>query len=185
MPGEGNLYADVMFVGEAPGATEDEKGRPFVGAAGQLLTEAIEATGLKRGDVYITNVVKCRPPNNRTPTDEEVSLCVPYLLEELRLVRPKVVVALGNTAGSTLFRLAGRQWRGITAHRGKAVRASIGGVEVLVYPTYHPAAALYKPDLRDSLFSDVREAIGLVKAVRRRTLMDFMGGGNERTRNQG
>ncbi len=177
MPGEGNLNAEVMFVGEAPGANEDDQGRPFVGAAGQLLTQAINSAGVQRQEVYITNVVKCRPPGNRTPTDEEIDACVGYLFEELAMVRPKVVVALGNTAGSTLFKLAGRQWRGISAHRGKPVRLIVNGQEVLVYPTYHPAAAIYKPDLRDMFMSDVREALGLVRPRgRSRTLLDFMKG---------
>jgi DNA polymerase len=176
VPGEGNLDAEVMLVGEAPGKTEDEQGRPFVGAAGQLLTEALERAGLPRPTVYITNVVKCRPPNNRTPTEEEMTSCIKYLREEIRLVRPKVIVALGNTAGSALFSLAGLKWRGATAERGRQVRAKVEGVEVVLLPTYHPAAALYKPDLRGLLEKDLEEAAKLVKRGRqgRRTLLDFM-----------
>ncbi|MGC9071469.1 MAG: uracil-DNA glycosylase family protein [Acidilobus sp.] len=176
VPGEGNLEADVMLVGEAPGRTEDEQGRPFVGAAGQLLNETLEMAGMPRPSVYITNVVKCRPPNNRTPTDEEVAACVGYLKEEIRLVRPKVIVALGNTAGSALFSLASLKWRGATAERGSRVRASIEGIEVLLLPTYHPAAALYKPDLKRALQDDLSLAARLAgKGAKGRTLLDFMG----------
>ncbi len=178
VPGEGNVDADVMLVGEAPGRTEDEQGRPFVGAAGQLLNELLERAGMPRPTVYITNVVKCRPPNNRTPTDDEVAACVGYLKEEIRLVRPKVIVALGNTAGSTLFSLAGLRWRGATAERGRQVRATLEGISVVLLPTYHPAAALYKPDLKQALADDITEA---ARAAGRhgggRTLLDFMGGG--------
>ncbi|MGC9210001.1 MAG: type-4 uracil-DNA glycosylase [Acidilobus sp.] len=176
VPGEGDLDADVMLVGEAPGRNEDEQGRPFVGAAGQLLNESLDRAGMPRRSVYITNVVKCRPPNNRTPTEEEIAACVGFLKEEIRLVRPKVIVALGNTAGSTLFSLAGLKWRGATAERGRKVRATIEGVEVIIVPTYHPAAALYKPDLKRALQDDLSEAARLVgKGGRSRTLLDFMG----------
>ena len=174
VPGEGNLDSPVMFVGEAPGATEDREGRPFVGAAGQLLNAAIESAGWRREDVYITNVVKCRPPNNRTPNQDEVAACIGYLREEIRLVRPKVIVALGNTAGEALSSLAGRQWRGVTSSRGRPVKVTIEGVDVVLFPTYHPAAALYKPDLKDRFLADVREALGLARAGERRTLLDFM-----------
>ena len=174
VPGEGNLDSPVMFVGEAPGATEDREGRPFVGAAGQLLNAAIEAAGWRREDVYITNVVKCRPPNNRTPNQDEVAACIGYLREEIRLVRPKVIVALGNTAGEALSSLAGRRWRGVTSSRGRPVKVTIEGVDVVLFPTYHPAAALYKPDLKDQFLADVREALSLARAGERRTLLDFM-----------
>lgn len=175
VPGEGYLNADVMLVGEAPGRNEDEQGRPFVGAAGQLLNELLERAGMPRPTVYITNVVKCRPPNNRTPTDEEVAACVDYLKDEIRLVRPKVIVALGNTAGSTLFSLAGLRWRGATAERGRRVKVTIEGVSVVLLPTYHPAAALYKPDLKQSLADDISEAARLAgRHGRGRTLLDFI-----------
>ncbi|WP_148217150.1 type-4 uracil-DNA glycosylase [Acidilobus saccharovorans] len=178
VPGEGNLSAKIMLVGEAPGKNEDEQGRPFVGAAGQLLSSLLEQAGLRRQDVYITNVVKCRPPNNRTPTEDEVAACIGFLKEEISLVRPKVIVALGNTAGSALMSLAGKQWRGVTAERGRKVKVSIGGVELTVIPTYHPAAALYKPDLKDYLAKDIKEAAEEAEepARARKTLLDFMGG---------
>jgi DNA polymerase len=177
VPGEGNLEAKVMFVGEAPGRSEDEQGRPFVGAAGQLLNELLLKAGLRRENVYITNVVKCRPPNNRTPTEEEVAACVGFLRQEIALVRPKVIVALGNTAGSTIMGLAGRQWRGVTAERGRKAKVTVEGVEVTVVPTYHPAAALYRPDLKELLAEDIAEAAREASAQgTRRTLLDFMGG---------
>jgi len=98
VPGEGNLNAELMFVGEGPGADEDLKGRPFVGKAGQLLTKMIEAMGYKREDVYIANIVKCRPPNNRAPFDEEAFACIDYLKRQIKIVNPKVIVCLGATA---------------------------------------------------------------------------------------
>lgn len=178
VPGEGNLNAKIMLVGEAPGKNEDEQGRPFVGAAGQLLNSLLEQAGLGRQDVYITNVVKCRPPNNRTPTEDEVAACIGFLREEISLVRPKVIVALGNTAGSAIMSLAGKRWRGVTAERGRKVRTSIEGVELVVIPTYHPAAALYKPDLKGYLAEDIRKAAEEATEPKgsRRTLLDFMDG---------
>jgi DNA polymerase len=179
VPGEGPLDADVMVVGEAPGRSEDEQGRPFVGAAGKLLDKLLEEAGLKRREVYITNVVKCRPPNNRDPKPEEISQCLPYLLEQIRIVKPRVIIAVGRIAGSTLYSLAGLKWGGVRRERGRAVRARIAGVDVTIVATYHPAAALYNPQLRGELERDFSERIRrVVEEARRgekpRTLMDYL-----------
>jgi DNA polymerase len=131
VPGEGNLEAELMFVGEAPGRDEDAQGKPFVGRAGQLLTKIISAMKFKREDVYITNIVKCRPPENRTPNKEEIEKCKSYLLEQLDLLKPKVVVALGKVA--TDFFLPSSL--GMTALRGNFYQ--YGPLQVM--PTFHPS----------------------------------------------
>jgi DNA polymerase len=194
VPGEGPLDADVMVVGEGPGRNEDEQGRPFVGAAGKLLTELLEAAGLPRESVYITNVVKCRPPGNRDPADEEIVACLPYLLAQIRLVRPKLIIAVGRHAARTLLQLSGRQFRSMARDHGKVYEATIEGVRVRIIPTYHPAAALYKPQLRQDLERDFRTVIaaavsqlasagkgkGEAKAPGR-TLLDYLGATQHRT----
>lgn len=134
VPGEGSMKADLMFVGEAPGRDEDTQGSPFVGRAGQLLTKIINAMQLQRKDVYITNVVKCRPPNNRTPNPDEIGQCLEYLLEQLGMIQPRVVVALGKVA--TDFFIRSRQ--GITALRGDFY--DFQGIKVM--PTFHPSYVL-------------------------------------------
>lgn len=159
VPGEGRIDAEVVFVGEAPGAREDETGRPFVGAAGKLLTELLESIGLKRGDVYITNIVKCRPPGNRDPREEEIRACLPYLVRQLRLIEPHVIVALGRHAARVLFSLAGLRWANMSVMHGRVYDAVVEGIRVKLVATYHPAAALYNPGLRDKLVSDFKDSI--------------------------
>jgi len=154
VPGEGRVDAVLMFVGEAPGAHEDEEGRPFVGAAGKLLTQLIESIGLKRGDVYITNIVKCRPPGNRDPTDEEIEACSPYLVKQIMLIKPKVIVALGRHSARFLFTSAGLKWSSMTAMHGKVYNVEVFGVKARLIATYHPAAALYYPKLKPELERD-------------------------------
>jgi uracil-DNA glycosylase family 4 len=131
VPGEGSLEAELMFVGEAPGRDEDLQGQPFVGRAGQLLTKIINAMEFKREDVYITNVIKCRPPENRTPYKEEIEKCQDYLLEQLELVKPKVVVALGKVATDFFVPSS----KGMTALRGNFY--PYGPLQVM--PTFHPS----------------------------------------------
>ncbi len=154
VPGEGPLDARVMVVGEAPGRKEDEEGRPFVGPAGQLLNRLLELAGLRREEVYITNIVKCRPPGNRDPAPEEVEACLPYLRRQIRLIKPRLVIAVGRHAARTLYRLAGLPWRSMSQQHGEVRRARLEGLEVLLAATYHPAAALYKPQLREILERD-------------------------------
>ncbi len=134
VPGEGDIHADIMFVGEGPGRDEDLSGRPFVGAAGQLLDKMLASIDLKRDEVYIANVVKCRPPSNRTPMEHEAEACLPYLRAQFTLIRPKIIVCLGATAAKYLYDPEVR----ITKDRGKWICKK--GVWIL--PTYHPAALL-------------------------------------------
>ena len=131
VPGEGSLNADLMFVGEAPGQDEDFQGRPFVGKAGQLLTKIINAMDFQRSEVYITNVIKCRPPNNRNPNMEEIELCKDYLLEQIDIIKPRVIVTLGNVPTHFFIPLKD----GITSLRGKFFTFD----QVQVLPTFHPS----------------------------------------------
>jgi uracil-DNA glycosylase family 4 len=185
VPGEGRRDAEIMFVGEAPGAREDETGRPFVGAAGKLLTELIEGVlGIKRSDVYITNIVKCRPPNNRDPTEEEIAACSPYLLRQIRLIKPKIIVALGRYSAKFLFEKAGIKWRNMRVMHGKIYDAVVEGLKVKIMATYHPAAALYYPKLRPELEYDFKKLKDLLESLhrgseegggrRQKTLFDFL-----------
>lgn len=146
VPGEGSGTARIMFVGEAPGRQEDENGRPFVGAAGKLLTELLESIGLRREDVYITNVVKCRPPENRTPFEDEAKACRNYLERQIFLISPKIVCPMGNSAIGALLATKSA----VSELRGSAITND--GVTYL--PMYHPAAALYDPKLRTVLEKD-------------------------------
>ncbi len=154
--GEGNPKAEVMFIGEAPGQKEDELGRPFVGAAGQFLDELLGTIDLKREDVYISNVVKYRPPANRDPTPEEKEQCMPWLMLEIALIKPKVIVPLGRHALGHFFTNVT-----ITEGHGKAFNIPAkdkDGIanDVTVFPIYHPAAALHNGGLRQSLYDDFK-----------------------------
>jgi DNA polymerase len=148
VPGEGNVLSDVLLVGEGPGAREDATGRPFVGPAGQLLTELLRGIGWEREDVFITNIVKCRPPGNRDPEPEEAAACASYLERQERALDPAVVVTLGRH--SLQRYLPGAR---IGAVHGR-LRRSYSGQHV--YPMYHPAAALHQASLRETLFRDMR-----------------------------
>ena len=154
VPGEGSPDAEIMFIGEAPGYHEDLQGRPFVGAAGKLLTELIEGIGLRRENVFITNVVKCRPPNNRDPTDDEISACSPYLDEQIKILSPKIIVTLGRHSTIYILRKAGISVSGISQVRGRVFDITFDDIKVRVIPTYHPAAALYNPKLKADLEKD-------------------------------
>lgn len=157
VPGEGSESAKVMFVGEAPGEQEDTQGRPFVGAAGKLLTELLASIGLSRTDVYITNVVKCRPPNNRPPRKDEARACRPYLDRQIRLILPKVICPMGNSA---IHSLLGPE-KPVTELHG--IPIEIG--EVTYFPMYHPAAALYTFQLRKVLEEDFGKLRALLDAL--------------------
>src|SRR5713226_4218614 len=146
---EGNRKARLMFVGEAPGADEDAQARPFVGRAGQLLTKIIEAIGLKREEVLIGNVNRCRPPDNRPPTLEEVSMCKPFLLREIAAARPEVIVVMGNTALRNLLEVR----EGITRVRGKF--QDFRGIKVM--PTFHPAYLLRDPSRKRETWEDLKK----------------------------
>ncbi len=146
--GEGNRNADIMLVGEGPGGDEDRIGRPFVGRAGQLLDKMLEAIHLSRADLYITNVVKCRPPNNRTPLDEEAAACLPFLRAQYALIRPKIVVCLGATAARYVYDPEARITRVHGVWKEKA------GVWFL--PTYHPAALLRDESKKREAWEDLQ-----------------------------
>jgi uracil-DNA glycosylase len=148
--GAGSPDADLMFVGEAPGFHEDKQGVPFVGAAGQLLSKLLAGIGMAREDVYIANVLKCRPPGNRDPQPEEIQSCEGHLFKQIELIEPKVVATLGNFATKLL---SGKP-TGITRVHGQEPEVSLGGRTVLLYPLFHPAAALYTPRTLDVLEAD-------------------------------
>jgi uracil-DNA glycosylase family 4 len=152
--GEGNLDAAVMLIGEAPGFWEDVKGRPFVGAAGKILDEMLLRAGISRNDVYITNVVKCRPPENRDPLPSEIEICTPYLDHQIKIVKPKFIVTLGRHAASYILAKASIETKGITKIHGRVYEADLLGFEVCIVPIYHPAAALYNAKYRDELDED-------------------------------
>ena len=147
--GEGNLTAKLMFVGEGPGASEDSLGRPFVGKSGELLTKMIEnVLKLKREDIYIANIVKCRPPNNRTPYEEEAYTCLPYLQKQLEIIKPKIVVTLGATA----YRYLTNDNTPITKIRGTIHKKS----NFTLIPTYHPSYLLRNPSAKKEVFEDLK-----------------------------
>ena len=147
--GAGNEKARLVFVGEAPGADEDQQGQPFVGRAGQKLTQIVEAIGLSRSEVYITNVLKCRPPKNRDPLPDEVHACEPYLIEQLRFIKPRVICALGAFAAQTLLRTDRR----ISSLRGRF--HTYQGIKLM--PTYHPAYLLRNPKFKRDVWEDVKK----------------------------
>jgi uracil-DNA glycosylase len=148
--GSGDPNADLMFVGEAPGFHEDKQGVPFVGAAGKLLDQLLAGIRLSRSDVFVANVIKCRPPGNRDPLPEEIEACESHLWRQIELIEPRVVATLGNFATKLL---SGRP-TGITRVHGQEQETTLGGRRVLLYPIYHPAAALYTPRMLEVLKSD-------------------------------
>lgn len=153
--GEGNRDADIMFIGEGPGADEDAQGRPFVGKAGQLMNKAFQGLGIDRNSVYITNIVKCRPPANRVPEDYEAEACLDYLRNQVMLVKPKIIVLLGSTA---LKNILGKEY-GITACRGKWIEKK----GILYMPTWHPAALLRDENKKIDFWLDLKQVQGKCK----------------------
>jgi DNA polymerase len=159
--GSGNPHADLMFVGEAPGFHEDKQGLPFVGQAGKLLEKLLAGIGLQRGDVYIANVLKCRPPGNRDPQPDEIEACESHLFRQIELIEPTVIATLGNFATKLL---SGRPL-GITRVHGQEQRTTLAGRSLLLYPLYHPAAALYTPAMLKVLESDFARLPELIGAT--------------------
>ena len=158
VPGEGNPKAEIFFIGEGPGSSEDEVGRPFVGEAGKFLDELLASAKIKREDVFITNIVKCRPPNNRDPLDEEVRICTTaYLYDQIRLIKPKLIVTLGRHSMHQFF----PQIRSISAVHGKAYKKA-GQVYMLMY---HPAAALYQANLKQTIKEDFKKIIEILRQI--------------------
>jgi uracil-DNA glycosylase family 4 len=148
--GMGNADAGLMFIGEAPGASEDEQGLPFVGRAGKLLDQLLEEIGLARGDVFVANVLKCRPPGNRDPLPVEIENCQGYLMRQVELIQPSVICSLGNFS----TKLLRRDPTGITRLHGQPEIITLGTRNVRLYPIYHPAAALYTPRMLETLRED-------------------------------
>ncbi|PHR26217.1 MAG: uracil-DNA glycosylase [Desulfotalea sp.] len=151
--GEGNLKAEIFLVGEAPGADEDRDGRPFIGKSGQLLDKILGACGFSReSHVFISNIVRCRPPNNRVPSATEVQTCLPYLLKQIELINPQIVITLGATS---LKKLLGDETCKIKNHRGRWINWN----HRLLMPTYHPAALLRNPNLKEATWQDFKKVI--------------------------
>lgn len=163
VPGKGSIRAQVMMIGEAPGEAEDKAGEPFVGRAGKLLDKVIALIGLSREEVYITNLVKCRPSNNRAPTETEIASCSQYLLAEISLVKPRVVVTLGKYPTAYLLSQTGIKFKKLSEVRGKLREIQVGQVKFNIYPMFHPAAALYNPRLRSALEREARELGHIVR----------------------
>jgi uracil-DNA glycosylase family 4 len=157
--GMGNADADLMFVGEAPGATEDQEGKPFVGRAGRLLDELLGEIGLSRRDVFIVNILMCRPPGNRDPLPDEIEECKPYLMRKIELIEPKVIATLGNFATKTIT----QSQVGITRCCGRPQERTVAGLDVIVYPLFHPAAALRTPKVLEQLRDDFSRLPQLLK----------------------
>ena len=167
VPGEGQLSSKIIFIGEAPGKNEDRQGKPFVGAAGRILNHALEKAGIKRDEVFITNVVKCRPPDNRVPENDERSICRQYMDREISLIAPKIICILGSTAYSSI--LGGKS---ITKNRGKIMERN--GLKYFL--TVHPAAAIYNKNLRSVLYNDFFKLSKEIKKMEydKRTLLDYI-----------
>ena len=156
--GDGNADADIVFIGEAPGKNEDLQGKPFVGAAGKFLDEMLAAASLRRSDVYITNIVKYRPPNNRDPLPEEKRQFWPYLMRQLEIIQPKAVLTLGRHSGGGFI----PNLR-ISQDHGRPRRVRLHELEFVVIPLYHPAAALYNGGMRQTLIDDFMQAAAFVQ----------------------
>jgi len=162
VPGEGNEKAEILFIGEGPGKNEDIQGRPFVGAAGKFLTEMLEMVGIKREEIYIANVIKCRPPGNRDPLPNEVEACWPWLDIQLNLIKPKIIVLLGRHSAARFIPNIH-----ISSEHGQPFRKEISGIgKILLYPCYHPAAALYNGGLRETLIKDFKRIPRVLKIAK-------------------
>lgn len=168
VPGEGNPNAQIMFIGEAPGENEDKQGRPFVGAAGKFLEEMLGAISLKREDVFIANILKCRPPGNRDPMPEEVEACWPWLLEQIKAIKPNLIVLLGRYAMEKFL-----PNQKISKIHGTAVRREISQIgRQVFYVLYHPAAALYQGSLRQVIMADFKKIPKVLAAIEKGDLGD-------------
>jgi len=154
--GEGSIDTAVMFIGEAPGRNEDIQGRPFVGKAGKILDQLLNSIDLERKDVYIANILKCRPPNNRNPLKKEIKNCVNFLDQQIKIIKPKIIAPLGNFAVTYIFEKYGMKPDKIGNAHGKIFCVKNGANRLTIIPLYHPAAAVYNPNLIDFLISDFK-----------------------------
>lgn len=174
--GTGHPHATIMFVGEAPGFYEDKQGEPFVGAAGKLLNELLGSIGLSRSDIYIANVIKCRPPNNRNPQPDEVDTCKPFLLNQIQLIRPHLVCTLGNFATQTLLNTK----VGISKVRGRAIPLP----DFVVFPLFHPAAALHQGNLKALLVEDFQKLKEVLETMKQKLTDSPLPESSSRTQDQ-
>jgi uracil-DNA glycosylase family 4 len=154
VPGIGNPESLLMFIGEAPGRSEDSMGKPFVGAAGKFLDELLSEIGFSRENVFITNIVKCRPPRNREPKPLEIETCALYLNRQIELIKPRFIITLGNVSTAQIFSRANLPFAGITQAHGRFYATTILGLQVTVFPTLHPAAGLYSARYKEQIFND-------------------------------
>jgi len=162
--GEGSMDTDILFVGEAPGYNEDLQGRPFVGKAGKILDELLESIVLQRSDIYIANILKCRPPNNRSPLKTEIDACTEHLDKQIDLIQPKIMVPMGNFACSYIFEKFGLKYDKISNVHGKLFQINTIFGNVKIIPMYHPAVATYNPDTKNTLLADFKS---IKKAIER------------------
>ena len=168
VPGDGSPYAEVVFIGEAPGAKEDKEGRPFVGAAGKFLGDMLASVGMKREDIYITNIVKYRPPNNRDPLPEEIAACAPWLAEEIKIIDPALIVFLGRHAMNHYF-----PKEKISQAHGVLISKKLFGRVQYFLPLYHPAAALYNGALRETLKDDFQRIPHILKNIKKEKVCEM------------
>ena len=154
--GEGSTDTDILFVGEAPGYNEDIQGRPFVGKAGKILDELLESIGLKRNDVYIANILKCRPPDNRNPQKSEIDVCTEYLNKQIEIVQPRIIIPLGNFANSYIFEKFGLKYDKISNVHGMIFQINTLFNNVKIIPMYHPAVATYNLEAKNILLEDFK-----------------------------
>jgi len=177
VPGEGDPTSGIMFIGEAPGAKDDKQGRPFVGAAGKLLTKMIEEKlGIPRSKVFITNVLKCRPPNNRDPLPEEIESCSPFLIKQIEIIKPWLIVCLGRFSTEFVFKYFGLKFTKISDVRGKVYTVNKWDKTVYIVPTYHPAAVLYHPKWNDNFekdFETIKQILEGKYKKRKTSLLDY------------
>lgn len=154
--GDGSVDADIMFIGEAPGYNEDRQGLPFVGKAGGVLDQLLESVGLQRQDVYIANILKCRPPKNRNPFESEIITCTRYLNKQIEIIQPKLIISLGNFASSFTFKKFGLKYDKISSVHGKIFQINTIFGDKKIIPMYHPAVATYNPNIKDILIKDFK-----------------------------
>lgn len=162
VPGDGDINTLIVFIGEAPGYWEDVRGKPFVGAAGKLLDSVFNKIGLSRSKVYITNVVKCKPPRNRDPRPEEIEACSPYLDRQLNIIRPKIIVTLGRHSTSYIFSKIGLKFKSMRESQGRVYKVNLWGTKTHIVVSYHPAAALYNVKLKEK----IEETMKIVKELK-------------------
>ena len=160
--GDGSLDSEILFIGEAPGYNEDLQGRPFVGRAGKILDNLLESVGINRDSVYIANILKCRPPNNRNPQKNEINLCIEYLSKQIEIIQPKIIMPLGSFACSYIFEKYGIKYDKISKIHGKLFQKNTLLGKLRIIPMYHPAVATYNPNIKKQLLKD----FSIIKKIR-------------------